>query len=211
VTRVTQRRPGWSHQRVYARPDALWRKPGQSCLRRHRSRISLALNLGGEGKVVEADELYYGTRVTPRQRWKYSPPPTKKGRSGTATKRVILGLVERGGSVRTFHIEDATTQSIAQIMRENVSRESQLQTDEYRSYVEIGKGFKGGHEMVLPAASEYARRKGDRLVTTNTIENVFSVFKRGMRGVYQHCGEKHLHRYLAEFDFRYNNRAARRW
>lgn len=164
--------------------------------------------LGGEGKVVEADELYYGTRETPRPRNKYLPPPTKGGHVGTGQKRVILGLVERGGKVRTFHINDATTASISYVVRQNVRRESQLQTDEHRSYIELGKEFKGGHETVTHARNEYVRREADRLVTTNTIENVFSVFKRGMRGVYQHCGEAHLHRYLAEFDFRYNRRSA---
>lgn len=162
--------------------------------------------LGGEGKVVEADELYYGQRETPRVSPNRTTPYTKKGKA--AEKRVILGLVERGGNVRTFHIQDATTASIAYVVRQNVSRESQLQTDEHRSYIALGKEFKGGHETVTHARNEYVRREADRLVTTNTIENVFSVFKRGMKGVYQHCGEAHLHRYLAEFDFRYNRRSA---
>jgi transposase-like protein len=163
--------------------------------------------LGGEGKVVEADELYYGERETPR----VSPnrrgaPYIKKGKA--ANKRVILGLVERGGKVRTFHIDAATSANIAYVVRQNVSRESALQTDEHPSYVTLGQEFKGGHQTVIHARNEYVRREAERLVTTNTIENVFSVFKRGMKGVYQHCGEAHLHRYLAEFDFRYNRRSA---
>jgi hypothetical protein len=121
---------------------------------------------------------------------------------------VILGLVERGGKVRTFHVQDATTASIAYVVRTNVRRESNLQTDEAKVYIKLGAEFDGGHDTVVHARNEYARREAERLVTTNTIENVFSVFKRGMCGVYQHCGEAHLHRYLAEFDFRYNRRSA---
>jgi hypothetical protein len=75
--------------------------------------------------------------------------------------------------------------------------------DESKLYIEVGKGF-AAHETVKHPANEYVR--GD--VHTNTIEGYFSVFKRGMKGVYQHCGEKHLHRYLAEYDFRYNTRTA---
>ena len=166
-----------------------------------------ATPLGGEGKVVEADELYYGTRETPRvSPQRLGRPYTKKGKA--ANKRVILGLVERGGNVRTFLINDATTASIAYVVRQNVSRESALQTDEHKSYISLGQEFKGGHQTVFHGKKEYVRREADRLVTTNTIENVFSVFKRGMKGVYQHCGEAHLHRYLAEFDFRYNRRAS---
>jgi hypothetical protein len=88
-----------------------------------------------------------------------------------------------------------------------VSRDTTLYTDESRLYTETGKEY-AGHKTVKHTAGEYARREGDVVVHTNTIENVFSIFKRGMVGVYQHCGEAHLHRYLAEFDFRYNRRAA---
>jgi hypothetical protein len=163
--------------------------------------------LGGAGKVVEADELYYGQRETPRVNPnRKGRPYTKKGKA--ANKRVILGLVERGGNVRTFHIDTASATNIAEIVRTNVSREGALQTDEHKSYIGLGKEFKGGHQTVFHGKKEYVRREVDRLVTTNTIENVFSVFKRGMKGVYQHCGEAHLHRYLAEFDFRYNRRSS---
>lgn len=87
-------------------------------------------------------------------------------------------------------------------MRENVARESHVHTDESRLYNKARMNVRR-HKTVMHSANEYIR--GD--VTTNTVEGYFSVFKRGMRGVYQHCSEKHLHRYLAEFDFRYNNRA----
>lgn len=86
-------------------------------------------------------------------------------------------------------------------MRENIARETRLHTDESRLYVKVGAEF-AAHETVNHSAKEYARDD----VTTNSVEGYFSIFKRGMRGVYQHCGEKHLHRYLAEYDFRYNHR-----
>jgi hypothetical protein len=89
------------------------------------------------------------------------------------------------------------------IVHENIARESRLHTDESRRYASVGRGF-ATHETVTHSAKEYAR--GD--VHTNSAEGFFSIFKRGMRGNYQHCKEKHLHRYLAEFDFRYNNRLA---
>jgi hypothetical protein len=150
--------------------------------------------LGGEGKVVEADETYHGQKDDPAKR-------KKPGQRGPAGKRAIAALVERGGSVRTFHVASADKETVEGIVRENVARESRLMTDESRLYGEVGAEF-AGHETVAHSAGEYVR--GD--VHTNTIEGYFSIFKRGMRGVYQHCKEKNLHRYLAEFDFRYNNR-----
>lgn len=160
--------------------------------------------MGGSGKVVEADETYFGQvsedkrrRVTTSGR-----PFTKKGKTGPANKRAILSLVERGGRVRSFHPASADAVTVAGIVRDNIDRETRLHTDESRLYVQVGREF-ASHETVNHSAKEYAR--GD--VTTNTVETYFSVFKRGMRGVYQHCGEKHLHRYLAEFDFRYNHRS----
>jgi ISXO2-like transposase domain len=95
----------------------------------------------------------------------------------------------------------ASSEIVADIVRENVASESRLHTDESKFYRKVGREF-AAHETVNHSKEEYAR--GD--VTTNTVEGYFSIFKRGMTGIYQHCGEKHLHRYLAEFDFRYSNR-----
>jgi hypothetical protein len=103
--------------------------------------------------------------------------------------------------VRSFHVPTADAETVAKIVRENVHRESRLHTDESRLYSKVGLEF-AAHETVNHAAKEYAR--GD--VTTNTVEGYFGIFKRGMRGNYQHCAEKNLHRYLAEYDFRYNTR-----
>jgi hypothetical protein len=100
-------------------------------------------------------------------------------------------------------VQTATSESVRDILVKNVSRKSILHTDESRIYTETGKEF-AGHSTVTHSKNEYVRGT----VHTNTVENVWSVFKRGMKGIYQHCGEAHLHRYLTEFDFRYNRRSA---
>lgn len=162
--------------------------------------------IGGEGKTVEADETYIGKKDD------QSPSPQRKGkpylkRKPGNIKRTVVALVERGGSVRSFHVEHATKDRVREILFTNASRKSTLYTDESRLYTELGKDY-DAHRTVNHSGKEYARREGEKVVHTNTIENVFSVFKRGMIGTYQHCGEAHLHRYLSEFDFRYNRRTA---
>jgi transposase-like protein len=147
--------------------------------------------LGGEGRIVEVDETYIG-----RMRG------MRKSR-GPSHKMKAVSLVERGGDVRSIRVEAVSRPTVEAIVKANVDRESRLMTDEAPYYPGIGGQF-AGHEAVNHSADEWVR--GD--AHTNTLEGFFSIFKRGMRGVYQHCGEKHLHRYLAEFDFRYNHRAA---
>ena len=118
-------------------------------------------------------------------------------------KRAIIALVERGGSVRTFHVPTADKATVTKIVTENIARESKLHTDESRLYWGADEHF-AEHETVKHSADEYVRTKftwdkeGPRTerVHTNSTEGYFSIFKRGMRGIYQHCGEKHLHRYL---------------
>jgi transposase-like protein len=161
--------------------------------------------LGGGGKVVEADETYYGSieksfRTTKTTKGRAF---TKGGRTGPSNKRPILALVERGGNVRTFHVPVADKDTVTEIVRENIARETRLHTDESKLYFGSASHF-AAHETVTHSHGEYVR--GD--VHTNSAEGYFSIFKRGMRGVYQHCKEKHLHRYLAEFDHRYNYRVA---
>ena len=162
----------------------------------------LATPMGGGGGIVEADETYYGKvenrRPSPQRRGR---PFTKSGKGGPGGKRAIVGLVERGGHVRTFHVAIADKKSVQSIVVENVARETRLHTDESRLYTGAAELF-DAHETVKHSAGEYVR--GD--VHTNSAEGYFSIFKRGMRGIYQHCKEKHLHRYLAEYDFRYNHR-----
>jgi transposase-like protein len=167
--------------------------------------------MGGEGEVVEIDETYIG-------RLEGQP---KRGRgAGSTHKNTILTLVERGGSARSFHVDGATIAQIAPIIRENIKRESRLMTDEANIYPEVGEDF-ASHDTVNHSEKQYVRywnevtdkKRPDgnavvetTTITTNTVEGYYSIFKRGMKGIYQHCSEKHLHRYLSEFDFRYSNR-----
>jgi len=146
--------------------------------------------MGGEGKTVEADETYIGQKVG------YT-----KGQ-GTGHKHAVLTLVERGGAARSFHIDKATAADIVPIVQKNIAKESRFMTDEARFYWKVGNEFLV-HGSVAHKKGEYVHGT----IHTNTVEGFYSIFKRGMKGIYQHCGEQHLHRYLAEFDFRYSHRA----
>jgi len=167
----------------------------------HRIREAMATKggvMGGPGGVIEADETYFGnTDVQPTARTSGQPFLKRK----PSRKRAVVSLVERGGNVRSFHVKHATAEAVREILVRNASRESRLHTDESRLYTETGKEF-AAHETINHSAKEYAR--GD--IHSNTVEGFFSIFKRGMKGIYQHCGEAHLQRYLNEFDFRYNAR-----
>jgi transposase-like protein len=145
--------------------------------------------LGGGGKVVEADETYWGRKRD------------RKVRVGMEHKQKIFSLVERGGKVRSFHVPSVTGANLKPIIRAHVDRKTRIHTDEFGAYSKLGKEF-AAHETVTHGAHEYVR--GD--VTTNTIEGFFSVLKRGLTGIYQCVSEQHLQRYVDEFDFRYNNR-----
>ncbi|MCV9962588.1 IS1595 family transposase [Pararhizobium sp. BT-229] len=162
--------------------------------------------IGGNGKTVEVDETYFGKKSGPAPTMTTRGKPfTKGGKTGPSHKRAILGLVERGGAVRTFHVERANKENVAQLVTHNVHHESVVYTDESVLYRDMSNTF-ADHQATKHSAGEYVRYEGGAVIHSNTIENYFSVFKRGMKGIYQHCSEKHLHRYLAEFDFRYNNR-----
>jgi transposase-like protein len=159
--------------------------------------------LGGAGKVVEADETYFGERENFRPSSQRGGRPYIGRGKGPANKRAVLALVERGGETRTFHLDRANKATVVKIVTDNVAQESYLHTDESRLYGDADQLF-AEHHTVKHSVGEYVRGT----VHTNTVEGVFSVFKRGTVGVYQHCSEKHLHRYLAKFDFRYNARQA---
>ncbi|MGO9392636.1 IS1595 family transposase [Rhodoblastus sp.] len=154
--------------------------------------------LGSLGGTVEVDETYIGrVEGVPKQR------------SGGAHKNIVLTLVERGGSARSFHVDSTSIADIIPVVKENIVRETAIMTDTASTYKNMNKeGHFASHDTVNHIKDEYVRREGEKVITTNTVEGFFSIFKRGMKGVYQHCGEKHLHRYLAEFDFRYSNRSA---
>lgn len=177
----------------------------------HRIRLAMANGgllagpIGGAGMIVEADETYFGKVENPNTMTTSGRPYVKRG-SGVANKRAIIALVERGGQARVFHVAEANQQTVAKIILQNVDTRSRLQTDESRLYPKVGKQF-AAHETVNHSAKEYAR--GD--VTTNNAEGFFGVFKKGMTGVYQHCAEKHLHRYVGEYEFRFNTRVKLGW
>jgi len=145
--------------------------------------------MGGEGKTVEADETFIG------QKQGYTKD------SGAHHKMAVVTLVERGGKSRSFKVDKVTAADVVPIVRANIAKESRFMTDEARWYWKVGNEFLV-HGSVAHKKGEYARGT----IHTNTVEGFYSIFKRGMKGVYQHCGEQHLHRYLAEFDFRYSNR-----
>jgi transposase-like protein len=186
---------GWALMRgaPYVPCDAAWIAPIRSI-----SAASLAVPMGGAGGsgIVEADEpTFIGRRKgVPKKR-------------GTAHKHAVLSLVERGGEVRSVHVEDVKAETLIPIINEKIAKEASVMTDDAATYYQKLEGF-AGHETVNHRAEEYVRYEAGEAIHTNTVEGYFSIFKRGMNGVYQHCSEKHLHRYLAELDFRYNARSA---
>ena len=147
---------------------------------------------GRRGGAVEADETFIGrVKGKPKKRAFHH-------------KMKVLSLLDRErGRVMSVVVNDLHPMTIVPIIRKNISKEARLMTDEATHYERVGLTF-AEHGVVKHKAEEYVR--GD--IHTNTVEGYFSIFKRGMKGIYQHCGEQHLHRYLAEFDFRYNNRVA---
>jgi transposase-like protein len=161
--------------------------------------------MGGAGKTVEIDETLIG---------RISDAPKHVGPGEHFSLRnIVLALVERGGSARTFHVEGTALATLLPIIRANVTQKSGVMTDELAAYNKLGDDF-ARHASVNHSKDEYARYTNavtfpdgkPYVIHTNTVEGYFSIFKRGMKGVYQHCSEKHLPRYLAEFDFRYSNR-----
>jgi hypothetical protein len=127
-------------------------------------------------------------------------------RGGNAHKYKVVSLVERGGRARCMHVDHLTANQVRDVLVTNVDRKSQLMTDESNVCTKVG-GEYAKHFTVNHGEYEWARGT----CHTNTIEGFFSIFKRGTKGVYQHCSEKHLHRYLAEFDFRYSHRVKLGW
>jgi len=161
----------------------------------HRIRASMAPTnpapLGGPDKVVEADETYVGGKAKNRA---FRAP---------RAKQAVVALVERDGHVRSFHVANVTAKQLRPLIVTNVVRTSYLMTDESPVYTRVGREF-NGHGKVNHSASEYVTTGGFK--HSNTVENFFSIFKRGVIGTYHHMSEAHLARYTAEFDFRYNTR-----
>ncbi len=152
--------------------------------------------LGGEGKVVEVDETYVGGRG--KNRAHREPAP----------KKAVVSLIERDGRVASFHVANVTAQTVRPIIVKHVSRKSALMTDESNVYTKLGREF-ASHQAVDHSRDKYAYfdKPTGRTVSINVSENFYSIVKRGITGIYHSVSEAHLHRYLAEFDFRYNNRS----
>ena len=162
----------------------------------HRLREAMKQNtgpLGGPGRTVEADETYVGGKAVNRA---FRKP---------ANKKAVVALVERidtgTGNVRSFHVANVNAKTLRPLIVTNVKRDTRLMTDRASVYVEVGREY-DGHGKLDHSAREYVRDASH----TNTVENFFSIFKRGVIGTYHHMSEVHLHRYTAEFDFRYNTR-----
>jgi transposase-like protein len=145
--------------------------------------------LGGFTKFVEADEMFVGGSQTNR------------AYRAVAPKMVVVSLVERGGQARSFHVANVNAKTVRALIVTNVDRKSHLMTDESKVYTRVGREFSTHHSV--DHRFEYARPGGFH---SNTVENFFSIFKRGVIGTYHHMSEAHLHRYTAEFDFRYNTK-----
>src|SRR5262249_7603595 len=158
----------------------------------------------GAGEVVEVDETFIG---------KIDGAPKKLQRGQNAFRNIVMTLVTRGGSARSFHVDGTTMGTLLPIIRANIQAETAVMTDEATWYQSLADSF-ASHATVVHSKDEYVRNElfampsgkvEARMISTNTVEGYYSIFKRGMKGIYQHCAEKHLHRYLAEFDFRYSN------
>lgn len=161
----------------------------------HRIRYAMSQEpLSGLLKgTVEVDETYVGGKQ-------------RRGQGYKANKSTVVALVERGGNVRSFHHQKPVTgKNLKQVIRENVTPESHIMTDDFGAYRGLKKEYRR-HSTIRHKWHVYARKEGDVLISTNTIEGYFSILKRGINGVYHHVSKRHLHRYLSEFDFRYNGR-----
>ncbi|WP_447952618.1 IS1595 family transposase [Sphingopyxis chilensis] len=162
----------------------------------HRIREAMKVDgtdgpLGGQDKVVEADETYVGGKAKNRATRRPAP------------KKAVVALVERDGHVRSFHVANVNAKHLRSLIVTNVDRASHLMTDESVVYTSVGREF-NGHSVVNHSAKEYVTTGGFK--HSNTAENFFSIFKRGVIGTYHHMSEAHLARYTGEFDFRYNTR-----
>lgn len=166
---------------------------------REAMRDGVLASLGATGGVVEVDETFIGHDFTKK------PKGEKKGR-GYEHKNKVLSLVDRSsGKARSMVVDNLKLKTLLPLLQANIASNAQVFTDEAGQYRNLSDHFL--HGWVRHSAGEYVSRINPA-IHTNTIEGFFSIFKRGMKGVYQHCGHNHLHRYLAEFDFRYNNRKA---
>ncbi len=167
----------------------------------HRIRAAMShadpAPMGGAGKVVEADETYIGGKEGNKHANKRKPRDLAR-----EAKQKVVTLVQRSGSARSFHVANVTSKTLRDALVTSVHRATDLMTDGHPGYVSVGREF-ASHSSVDHSAGEYVRGS----VHSNTVENYFSILKRGINGTFIHVSEAHLHRYLSEFDFRYSNRS----
>jgi len=149
-----------------------------------------AKKLGGQGKIVEVDETFWGNKGK-----------QSRGARGWGHKEKIFSLVERNGNVKSYHVETVSAKTLKPIMREQIKKDTHIMTDDFKSYTGLNRNFEK-HDVIKHSKKEYVRGE----IHTNTIENYFSILKRGLTGIYQHVGARHLKRYIGEYDFRYNTR-----
>jgi transposase-like protein len=193
---MTASKKGFSAHQLHRSLDITYRS---AWFMLHRIREAMRAGglapMGGGGSIVEIDETFIGKKELVEMR------------RGFAHKNVVLSLVERGGEVRSFHVDSTKREDIIPIVKANIAKETHVMTDESNTYAKLGDDF-AKHDAVDHGREEwgYTDRKTGVKVNTNSAEGFYSVFKRGMKGVYQHCDERHLHRYVAEFDFRHSNR-----
>ena len=196
---MTSSKKGMSAHQIHRSLDITYKTAWFMC---HRIREAMVDDnpppLGGKDKVIEADETYFGNKVSVKKNRQtkhyFTDPKTGErklyrtgGKRGPSNKYAVVSLVERGGSVRSFHVDRANKANIREILVRNADRKSKLMTDESHVYTKVGEEFER-HQHVIHSKKEYVR--GD--VYTNTLEGYYSIFKRGMIGTYQHCSEAHL-------------------
>ncbi|HKO95640.1 MAG TPA: IS1595 family transposase [Pyrinomonadaceae bacterium] len=174
----------------------------------HRIRYAMTGELPQEGEkmtgIIEADETYIGGRR--RRKVSHAVKPGVRAQdypSQYANKQAVFSIVQRGGKVHSRHIERVTADNLRSVLDDVASKDAHLMTD---TGVLWKKATGRKHSLVNHTADEYVRHEEGVCITTNTVEGYFSLVKRGINGVYHHVGRKHLHRYLSEFDFRYNER-----
>ncbi len=156
------------------------------------------------GGIVEADETYIGGRIRVGKR-PLVPGLRKPGRkSHTANKAAVFSMVERGGKVYSRHVERVTAENLRPVIEEAIAEDGHLMTDTSTVLRNVGKDRR--HSLVNHTASEYVRYDEGVCITTNSVEGFFATLKRGVGGIYHHVSKRHLHRYLSEFDYRYNTR-----
>jgi transposase-like protein len=151
--------------------------------------------------IVEIDETWIGGKL---RRGRTKEESKENRRNKTANKAPVVAVLQRGGRVQSMHVQRVTAENLKPIVEKMISEDAHVMTDSATTLVGVLKGRK--HDQVNHFKKEYARHEDGVCITTNSVEGFFGILKRGINGVYHHVGQQHLHRYLTEFDYRYNTR-----